>query len=271
MEGIYNRIELLLGEHVMNSIKQKRVIVFGVGGVGSWCAESLLRSGFVNLTIVDSDRVCVSNINRQLLATTATVGQVKVEVLKKRLLEINPSANICALQKIYSSESADDFQLDTYDYIVDAIDSLSNKADLIMRACRTKAKLFSSMGAALKVDPTAVQVAEFWKVKGCPLGAALRRLFKRKKMFPSKKFTCVFSEELLENKGEVKPESFGAASEDPTAVAGDPALATHDWNALKARINGTTSHIVAIFGFTIAGLIMQDVMNKVQIELKGKS
>lgn len=268
MDGIYNRTELLVGERVMNTIMQKKVIVFGVGGVGSWCAESLLRSGFVNLTIVDSDRVCVSNINRQLLATTETVGQVKVDVLKKRLLEINPNANISAMQKIYAPETAEEFHLEEYDYIIDAIDSLSNKADLIMRACKTKAKLFSSMGAALKVDPTAIQVAEFWKVKGCPLGAALRKMFKRKKMFPSKKFTCVFSEELLENRGEVKPESFGAASEDPTAVAGDPALATHDWNALKARINGTTSHIVAIFGFTIAGLVMQDVMNKVQLEVK---
>lgn len=268
MEGIYNRTELLVGERVMNTIMQKKVIVFGVGGVGSWCAESLLRNGFVNLTIVDSDRVCVSNVNRQLLATSATVGQVKVDVLKKRLLEINPEANILALQKIYSAETAEEFHLEEYDYIIDAIDSLSNKADLLMRACKTKAKVFASMGAALKLDPTQIMVDEFWKVKGCPLAAALRNLFKRKKMRPAKKITCVFSPELIQNQGSVKPENFGDNANDPVAVAGDPTLANHDWNALKARINGTTSHIVAIFGFTIAGLVMKDVWKKVQEEIK---
>lgn len=260
---IYNRLELLVGTPAFRHISQCKVIVFGVGGVGSWCAESLLRSGFANLTIVDSDRVCVSNINRQLLATTQTVGRVKVEVLKERLLDINPGANITALQKIYSPETAEDFHLEEYDYIIDAIDSLSCKADLIMRACRTKAKFYSSMGAALKMDPTAIRVGEFWSVKGCPLAKALRQLFKRKKTFPSKKFTCVFSEELLQNKGVARPDSFG----DPGApVEGDQALASHDWNATKARINGTTSHIVAIFGFTIAGLVLQDACKKSAVQ-----
>ena len=152
----------------MKHIAQKHVIIFGVGGVGSWCAEGLIRSGIRHLTIVDSDRVCITNINRQLMATTKTVGQVKVEALRERLLSINPSAEITALQQIFSEESASKFHLEDYDYIIDAIDSLKDKAALILLACKTKAKLFSSMGAALKLDPTRIKVTEFWKVQGDP-------------------------------------------------------------------------------------------------------
>ena len=149
-QGIFARSELLLGRSVMDVMATKRVILFGVGGVGSWCAECLIRTGVRKLTIVDSDRICVSNVNRQLMATTETVGQVKVEALKQRLLSINPSAEITALQKIYSAETADEFHIETYDYIIDAIDSLENKALLIRNACETDAVFFSSMGAALK-------------------------------------------------------------------------------------------------------------------------
>ena len=176
--GIFRREELLLGADMMEVIASKRVIIFGVGGVGSWCAESLVRSGIEQLTIVDSDRVCMTNVNRQLMATTKTVGKVKVDVLKERLLDINPAANITAIQDIYSAETAESFHLSSYDYIIDAIDSLKDKADLILRATKTDAKFFASMGAALKMDPTKISVAEFWKVKGCPLAAALRRKFK---------------------------------------------------------------------------------------------
>ena len=197
--GIFKRTELLVGNTAFKQISEVRVIIFGVGGVGSWCAESLVRSGIKYLTIVDSDRVCITNINRQLMATTETVGQVKVEALKKRLLSINPTAEINALQQIYCAETADSFQIETYDYIIDAIDSLENKALLIHHACTTEATFFSSMGAALKMDSLKIDVAEFWKVKGCPLAAALRRKFKKNKTFPSKKFKCVYSEELMKN------------------------------------------------------------------------
>ncbi len=168
-KGIFQRTELLLGNEVMANMASKRVIIFGIGGVGSWCAESLIRSGIQYLTIVDSDLVCITNINRQLHATTQTVGQVKTEVLKQRLLEINPSATIQSIQKIYEQSTSASFELDSYDYIIDAIDSLSNKMDLIRKATRTNAVLFSSMGASLKIDPTKIRVEEFWKVKGCPL------------------------------------------------------------------------------------------------------
>lgn len=189
-KGIFKRTELLLGDEVMDRIANVKVIIFGVGGVGSWCAESLVRSGVSKLTLVDSDRICVTNVNRQLMATTKTVGQVKVEALKERLLDINPRAEIRALQQIYSEETADSFELDTYDYIVDAIDSLENKVHLIRTATRTPARFVSSMGAALKMDPTKINVAEFWKVKGCPLAAALRRRLKKGKSRPKSSCAC---------------------------------------------------------------------------------
>ena len=258
--GIFRREELLSGADMMEVIASKRVIIFGVGGVGSWCAESLVRSGIEQLTIVDSDRVCMTNVNRQLMATTKTVGKVKVDVLKERLLDINPAANITAIQDIYSAETAESFHLSSYDYIIDAIDSLKDKADLILRATKTDAKLFASMGAALKMDPTKISVAEFWKVKGCPLAAALRRKFKHNKTFPSKKFQCVYSEELLRNRGENK--SCGTsqclcpkAAEGP----GRADLLNHEWCTSKAQINGTIAHTTAIFGFTLAGLLIQDI------------
>ena len=256
--AIFQRTELLLGNELMNRIREKRVILFGVGGVGSWCAESLIRSGIKFLTIVDSDLVAESNINRQLMATTKTIGNVKVEELKQRLLDINPDAEITAIQEIYSDETSDSFQLATYDYIIDAIDSLSNKVHLIRTATRTKAKLFSSMGAALKMDPQRIKVTEFWKVKGCPLGAALRRKMKEGER-PSKKFMCVFSDELLKNNGtDVLNETYEPMEEVPE-VKGNPALVGHDWNVKKAQINGTLPHITAIFGLTLSGLVIQDI------------
>ena len=258
-KGIFKRTELLVGNDWMTRIASARVIIFGVGGVGSWCAESLVRSGVRYLTIVDSDRICVTNINRQLMATTKTVGRVKVDVLKERLLDINPLAEITALQQIYSAETADSFALHSYDYIIDAIDSLENKADLIRRATKTDAVFFSSMGAALKMNPLKIEVAEFWKVKGCPLAAALRRKMKKGEK-PSKKFKCVFSEELLENRGANSSCSTSACLCPKSHNApGDPDLANHEWCSSKARINGTLAHTTAMFGFTLAGLVMQDL------------
>ena len=258
-QGIFQRTELLIGKSKMDKLREKRVIIFGIGGVGSWCAESLVRSGINKLTIVDSDRVCVTNINRQLMATTKTVGKVKTDVLKERLLEINPKAEITALQKVYSPETYESFELESYDFIIDAIDSLANKVHLIQEATKTNAVFFSSMGAALKMDPTRIKVAEFWKVQGCPLGSALRSRLK-KQGGVSKKFMCVYSDELLQNQGE----NASCGTDKcmcPKAIAGpgDPDLVNHEWCSLKAKINGTTSYMPAMFGMTIAGLVTQAI------------
>jgi len=243
-KDIFSRNELLLGTEAMNKISKTRVILFGLGGVGSWCAESLIRSGIGHLTIVDSDYISPTNINRQLPATIETIGQAKTDALKMRLLSINPYADITAIQTAYTNETNDLFNLSSYDYIVDAIDSLENKANLIANATRTNTTLFSSMGAALKIDASRIRTAEFWEIRGCPLAAALRRRFK-KGVMPAKKFQCVYSDEALENKGESK-------SDTPYHSM---------WDERKARINGAIVHITAIFGFTLSGLIIQDIIH----------
>ncbi len=266
---IFNRVELLVGDQIMKAIQAKHIIIFGVGGVGSWCAESLIRSGVKYLTIVDCDRVAESNINRQLMATTKTISRIKVEVLKDRLQEINPEAQITALQQVYTQETNSLFQLEKYDYIVDCIDSLRDKCALLLNATNgswgikdgekpqqevpVNGKVFSSMGAALKIDPTKIKVAEFWKVRGCPLGAVLRKKMKRAKQKPGKKIQCVYSEEVLPNLG------ISDEKTDTSYIKNQADLASDELNAKKKQVNGTLAHITAIFGFTLAGLIIQDI------------
>lgn len=199
MHEIFSRVELLLGAEALERLRNLRVIVFGVGGVGSWCAEALVRTGVGSLTLVDMDCVAPSNVNRQMPATTATIGQPKVDAMRRRLLEINPDAQIMARCERFTADTADSFNLGDYDWIVDAIDSVADKAELILRATSLgpSTRLVSSMGAARKTDPLRVRVDEFTKVRGCPLAAALRSRFKRIGRYPRRKFRCVYSDEVL--------------------------------------------------------------------------
>ena len=235
--NIFARTERLIGADSLARLNAARVILFGTGGVGSWCAEALVRSGIGHLTLVDPDCVDETNINRQLPATTATVGQPKVEVLRARLLEINPSADITALQRRY--EKGADFGLRQYDVIIDAIDSLTDKMNLLLEASATPAEVFCSLGAACKIDPTKVKVAEFFSVRGCPLGAALRKKMRKENTLPAKPIMAVYDEEVLPNLG---PEQ-------------DPGPG-------KAVANGTFAHITGIFGFTLAGLVIKHILGK---------
>ena len=230
MENKFSRTELLVGSEVMERYRQARVMVFGVGGVGSWCAEALVRSGIGHLTIVDADVVDVTNINRQTLATTSVVGRPKVEVMRARLLDINPDADIVACHRMFTPENAADFDLDGHDYVIDAIDSLRCKLELILLATQKSrsCKLFSAMGAALKTDPGQIRVSEFWEVDGCPLAAALRRRMRRQVRFPERKFRCVWSPEVVRSgKGQ--------------------------------EANGSMVHITGIMGFTLAGLVLKEL------------
>ncbi len=246
-EEIFNRTALLLGDEALERLARARVAVFGIGGVGSWAAEALARTGVGSLTLVDADRVSVTNINRQAPATTATVGESKVEVMGRRLLEINPALKLELIDGRYDKATAADFDLGSYDAVIDAIDSLADKALLILNATAAAADsaarprrpyFVSSMGAALKLDPAKISVAEFWKVTGCPLGAALRRRFKKSGQMPRRKFQCVYSPELLPNRGE--------------PLEGDTAMSFG-----KVAVNGSLCHITAIFGMTLAGLTLQ--------------
>ena len=246
-ENYFSRVELLLGKETLNLISSQHVILFGVGGVGSWCAEALVRSGIKNLTLVDPDRVNISNMNRQLPATVSAIGEIKVDVLKKRLLDINPDAQIEAIAQIYTEETAATFMLHTYDYIVDAIDTLNHKAHLLLEACKTDARVFASMGAALKMDPTRIHITEFWKVKGCKLASALRQKFRKGEM-PSQKIQCVYSEELLQNKGS---DTVIEQKEEGGIIS-----------SIKPHSNGTMLHITGIFGFMLASLVINDINAK---------
>lgn len=282
--GMQRRTELLLGKDNLDKLQSARVLIFGLGGVGSWCAEALVRSGIRNVTIVDSDRVCVTNCNRQLMATSKTIGQVKVDALCKRLLEINPDANITAYQKIYEAKTADEFNMEEYDYIIDAIDSLSEKADLILRATSLPKHIIfvSSMGAALRRDPFMIRKAEFWKIKGDPLARALRNKFKKNKTFPSRKFQCVYSEEpMMKNMGVNKacgtggclcPKAKLLSGERGTDTAvydapGDQRLVEHEWCSTKAQINGSLCHITASFGMAMAGIVINDIVDRQENQL----
>ncbi len=254
----FQRTELLLGRENMEKISGTGVIIFGVGGVGSWCAESLVRSGIGRLTIVDSDRVCATNINRQLQATSATVGKVKVHELRKRLLEINPGADIDARQEIYSPENRDSFQLRDYHFIVDAIDSLGNKIDLIETALKSGNFLVSSMGAALKMDPSRIKIDSIWKTRGCPLARRIRGALRKKGITGD--FPCVYSEEVLPMRGEASRCGTGSCICPKNGNGpGDPLLADHEWCSGKAQINGSIAHITAIFGFMLAGIVINRI------------
>ena len=237
MNSAFSRVERLLGTDGLAQLTRARVILFGVGGVGGWCADALVRSGIGHLTLVDPDCVDVTNINRQLPATTRTVGRPKVDVLRERLLEINPLCEVTARQERYTLGA--DFQLAGYDVMIDAIDSLTDKANLILEATACPGAFFSSMGAACKMDPTQVRVAEFFDVRGCPLGAALRKRLRKNGTLPAKKFLCVYDEQVLPNLG---PEL-------------DPGPG-------KAVANGTLAPITGIFGFTLAGLAIEHIVGK---------
>lgn len=231
-DNMQRRTEILLGTEALLRIRETRVLIIGVGGVGSWCAESLIRSGICHLTIVDSDCVEITNCNRQLMATSRTIGRPKVEALRERLLEICPTAVIEAVQQVYNADTAESFHLAEYDYIVDAIDSVRDKADLILRvtALPKSTTLVSSMGAALRLDPFRVQHAEFWNVKGDALARALRERFKRDKHFPARKFQCVYSDEQ--------------AHRDPTSDT-----------------IGSLCPVTATFGMALSGLILNHIIS----------
>lgn len=228
MDEFFDRSAALLGSEAMERLREKRVILFGVGGVGSWAAECLIRTGLTHLTIVDGDTVQASNINRQLPATRATIGRPKVEALRERLLEIHPEAEITALPVMINGEWLKTNGLEGYDYIIDAIDDVQAKTDLIINATRTRAcKIYSSMGAALRFDPTQVTTGELMSIKGDALAKAVRARMKKMDMHPYRKVRCVYSTE----------------------------------QARRCETRGSLMQVTAVFGCTLASLVIKDILN----------
>ena len=232
------RLELLLGKTALAVLEQTRVIVVGLGGVGSWAAEALVRSGLGYITIVDNDIVCLSNINRQIEALPAAVGLPKAEALASRLLEINPRCKVSAFNQKFSLETAHLFEITKADYIIDAIDSFPHKINLI-ELCGAKARLFSSMGMAQKLDPTRIKTADIWSTRGCPLARLVRQEL-RKRGYKGN-FTAVYSDEQLEHNGEIQYE---------TGKNG------------KKIINGSVVTVTAAAGMVLASLVIQDIIYK---------
>ena len=176
----FSRTQLLFGAEGMERLQKARVAVFGIGGVGSYTAEALVRSGIGAVDLIDDDRVCLTNVNRQLFATRKTVGEYKVDVAERRLLEINPDARIRTYKTFYSPETADQFDFTQYDYLVDAIDTVTGKLALAEQAQRAGAPIISCMGAGNKLDPTAFEVADIYETSVCPLARVMRRELKRR-------------------------------------------------------------------------------------------
>lgn len=188
----FSRTQLLLGEEAMIKLKNATVAVFGIGGVGSYTVEALARSGVGTLVLFDDDRVCLTNINRQLIATHGTLGKQKAEVMRDRILEINPTANVVTQICFYTPENADEFDLSQYTYIVDAIDTVSCKLELITRAEKAGVPIISCMGAGNKLDPTRFEVADIYSTSVCPLARVMRRELKARGV---KKLKVVYSKE----------------------------------------------------------------------------
>lgn len=255
--ALFHRAELLLGRTVMDQLAGARIILFGAGGVGSWCAEALVRTGIRHLTLVDNDVICLTNVNRQLQATAGNAGQVKVHELRARLMSLNPQAVIEARAEIYSPETRDAFNLSAYDYVIDAIDSLACKTDLLATAMTAGKRVYSSMGAACKLDPSRIRVASIWKTSGCPLAREVRRGLRQRQVAGD--CLCLFSDEHVPNRGSGTACGSGNCLCPAPGRDGTP---TDVWCRQKARINGSLVHVTGVFGFLLAGLVVQDVFRR---------
>ena len=188
----FSRTELLLGKEGMERLKNARVAVFGVGGVGGYVCEALVRSGVGSFDLIDDDKVCLTNLNRQIIATRSTVGKYKVDVMKERMLDINPDVQVETYKCFFLPENADDFPFAEYDYVVDAVDTVTAKIELVMKCQSMGVPIISSMGAGNKLDASAFQVADIYKTKMCPLAKVMRRELKKRGI---KKLKVVYSEE----------------------------------------------------------------------------
>lgn len=239
MQEEFSRTELLLGEGAMQKLNNAYVAVFGVGGVGGYVCEALARSGVGSFDLIDNDTVCVSNINRQIIATHKTVGKYKVDVMKERILDINPNANVNVFKTFYLPQNANDFDLSKYDYVIDAIDTVTAKLELVVRATNQNVSVISAMGAGNKLDPTKFEVTDISKTSFCPLARVMRRELKNRGINHLK---VVYStEQAAVPKGE---------------------MIQADKNSTRRSIPGSTAFVPSVSGLIIASEVIKDLINK---------
>lgn len=245
MPDQFSRTELLLGKPAMERLAGCRVAVFGIGGVGGYVCEALARSGVGALDLIDDDKVCLSNINRQIIATNKTVGQYKTDVMKERILDINPDAKVNTYRCFFLPENASDFPFDKYDYVVDAIDTVTAKIELVMQCRNSGVPIISSMGAGNKLDPTKFRVADIYKTQMDPLAKVMRRELKKRGI---KKLKVVYSEE--------EPVVPDADSAENQVDAG-----TDRQGSKRRSTPGSTAFVPSVAGLIIAGEVIKDLIN----------
>lgn len=244
----FSRTQLLLGPDAMESLYSKKVAIFGIGGVGGYVCEALVRSGIGAFDLIDDDKVCLTNLNRQIIATRKTVGKYKAEVMRDRMLEINPDANIDIHKCFFLPENADDFPFSEYDYIVDAVDTVTAKIELIMRARREGVPIISAMGAGNKLDAGRLKVADIYDTKICPLARVMRRELKKRNV---KKQKVVYSDEQP-----IRPIEDMSISCRTHCIC--PPGAKHKCTE-RRDIPGSTAFVPAVAGLLIAGEIVKDL------------
>lgn len=250
----FSRTQLVFGKEAMDKLKNSRVAVFGIGGVGGYTVEALARSGVGAIDIIDDDKVCLTNINRQIIATRKTVGKYKVDVAKERIEEINPDCKVTAFKTFYMPETADQFDFTQYDYVVDAIDTVTGKIALIENAKKAGTPIISSMGAGNKVDPTAFEVTDIYKTSVCPLAKVMRYELKRRGI---KKLKVVYSKE--------KP----IPPIDDMSISCRQHCICPPGTARKCtqrrQVPGSTAFVPSVVGLIIAGEVIKDIT-----EFKGR-
>lgn len=245
----FSRTELLLGKEGMERLKNARVAVFGVGGVGGYVCEALVRSGVGSFDLIDDDKVCLTNLNRQIIATRSTVGKYKVDVMKERMLDINPDVQVETYKCFFLPENADDFPFAEYDYVVDAVDTVTAKIELVMKCQSMGVPIISSMGAGNKLDASAFQVADIYKTKMCPLAKVMRRELKKRGV---KKLKVVYSEEKP-----TRPIEDMAISCRTHCIC--PPGAAHTCTE-RRDIPGSVAFVPSVAGLIVAGEVVKDLV-----------
>ena len=247
----FSRTELLLGKEAMERLSNARVAVFGIGGVGGYVCEALVRSGIGTFDLIDDDKVCLTNLNRQIIATRKTVGKYKTEVMKERILDINPKAVVNIHNCFFLPENADEFPFEKYDYVVDVVDTVTAKIAIIMKAKEKNVPVISSMGAGNKLDASMFRVADIYKTKVCPLAKVMRRELKKRGV---KKLKVVYSEELP-----TRPLEDMSISCRNHCIC--PPGAQHKCTE-RRDIPGSVAFVPSVAGLIIAGEVIKDLSHQ---------
>lgn len=244
----FSRTELLLGKQAMQMLKNSRVAVFGIGGVGGYAVEALVRSGVGIIDLVDDDKVCLTNLNRQIIATRKTVGKYKVDVMKERILEINPDAVVNVHKCFYLPETKDEFDFSKYSYVLDAVDTVTAKIQLVLEARDASVPIISSMGAGNKLNPALFEVADIYETSVCPLAKVMRRELKKRNVEHLK---VVYSKEKP-----IRPLDDMAVSCRTNCIC--PPGAEHKCTQ-RRDIPGSTAFVPAVAGLIMAGEVIKDL------------